>query len=238
MRLLESEAAPERRPGGTMTSMVVHVALIAGAVAASTRQAPVQRDVEIPPDIVYRAELPKSPRLPLQSTGGATGTTTTSAPGPVIVAPTTIRDGLPPIDIDVDVRVGTDPQVTLGPAGGAMEGGFGGSPYGGYGAPDGSGTWDARTVEVAVVPDARNPRPTYPEMLRTAGMTGRVVAEFIVDSTGRVRAGSLEIVESTHELFASSVRRTVPSFRFTPAKVQGRRVAQRVRVPFEFEIGR
>jgi outer membrane biosynthesis protein TonB len=35
-----------------------------------------------------------------------------------------------------------------------------------------------------------------------------------------------------------SVRRTVPSFRFTPARAQGQRVAQRVRVPFEFAIER
>ena len=236
MRLLESEAAPGRRQGGTMTSMVVHVALIAGAVAASARQAPVIEDVLILPEYVYQAPLPERPHRPAPSTGGGTGTT--RAPGPVIAAPSTVRDGLPPIHLDIDVPVGTQPQVTLGGASsGAMEGGFGGSPSGRYGA-DPSGTWDARTVEVPVVPDARNPSPTYPEMLRTAGMTGRVVAEFVVDSTGRVRAGSFVIVEATHDLFASSVRRTVPSFRFTPARVQGRRVAQRVRVPFEFEIGR
>lgn len=237
MRLLESEAAPERRPGGTMTSMVVHVALIAGAVAAGARQAPVVTDVPILPEYVYRAPVPDRPRQPTTNRGGTTGTT--SAPGPEIVAPTTVRDGLPPIDLDVDVSVGTQPRVTLGRAsGGATEGGFGGKPYGGYGAADASGAWDAHTVEVPVTPDARNPSPIYPEMLRTAGMPGRVVAEFVVDSTGRVRAGSLVIVETTHELFASSVRRTVPSFRFTPARVQGRRVAQRVRVPFEFEIDR
>jgi hypothetical protein len=64
------------------------------------------------------------------------------------------------------------------------------------------------------------------------------VAEFVVDSTGRVRPGSLVLVEASHPQFASSVRRVVPAYRFTPARVQGRRVAQRVRVPFEFEMGR
>ena len=88
----------------------------------------------------------------------------------------------------------------------------------------------------SLVPDPRNAQPSYPEMLRSAGINGRVLAEFIVDSTGLVRPGSLVIVSATHELFASSVRRTVPSFRFTPARVQGRQVAQRVRVPFEFEV--
>lgn len=235
MRLLESEAAPERRGGGTMTSMVVHAAIIAGTVMATMRaDAPGPRDVPIPPEIVYRAPLPQQPTSqPQPSTGGATGV----APGTVtILVPTTIPTGIPTIDMTVDVPAGPTTTVLLGgPATGATEGGFG-SAGGGYGAPDASGAWDAHTVEVPVVPDARNPSPLYPEMLRTAGMTGRVVAEFVVDSTGRVRAGSLVIVESTHELFTSSVRRTVPSFRFTPARVQGHRVAQRVRVPFEFEV--
>jgi periplasmic protein TonB len=237
MRLLESEAAPERRGGGTMTSMVVHAAIIAGTVLATMRaDAPGPRDVPIPPEIVYRAPVPDLPRQATASTGGATGATTGTVTIPV---PTVVPVGIPTIDMTVDVPAGPSTTALLGgPTGGTSEGGFGGSPSGGYGAPDVSGAWDAHTVEVPVVPDARNPSPRYPDMLRSAGMTGRVVAEFVVDSGGRVRAGSLVIVESTHELFASSVRRTVPSFRFTPARVRGQRVAQRVRVPFEFEISR
>lgn len=232
MRLLESEAAPERRPGGTTASMVLHAALIAGAVAAGARHAPVQREVDIPPEFIYRAPTP-APEPRIARSGGSTGASTTTR---TVAVPTTVPDGLPVVNLTVDVPTGPAMDVTLGRTSGPVEGGFGGTPGGGYGAPDAGGAWDALTVEVPVVPDARNPSPTYPEMLRTAGMTGRVVAEFVVDSTGRVRAGSLVIVEATHDLFASSVRRTVPSFRFTPARVRGQRVAQRVRVPFEFEV--
>ena len=236
MRLLESEAAPERRPGGTTASMVLHLALLAGAVAASARQAPVHRDVEIPPELVYRTPVrtPDPVAVASAQSSRGTGATTTRT----VAVPTTVPHGLPTVNLSVDIPTGPTPDVTLGRAGGGtVEGGFGGTPYGGYGTPDAAGTWDAHAVEVPVVPDARNPSPSYPEMLRTARLTGRVVAEFVVDSSGRVRGGSLVIVEATHDLFASSVRRTVPSFRFTPARVRGQPVAQRVRVPFEFEIG-
>jgi len=235
MRLLESEAAPERRGGGTMTSMVVHAALVAGAVLATMRGSESgPREVPIPPEIVYRAPVPDQRPRPTTSASGPAGPATSTITVPV---PTVVPTGIPTIDVRVDIPAGPTTEVRLGGASsGATEGGFGGASYGGYGAPDASGTWDAHTVEVPVAPDARNPSPTYPEMLRSAGMTGRVVAEFVVDSTGRVRAGSLAIVESTHELFAASVRRAVPSFRFTPARVRGQRVAQRVRVPFEFEV--
>lgn len=234
MRLLESEAAPERRPAGTTVSMVVHAAMVAAAVAASARGVPAPRTVEIPPEYVYRAPVPaREPVVARGRDASGSGATTTRT----VAVPTTVPEGLPTVDLTVDVPTGPTVDVTLGRAsGGATEGGFGTAPQGGYGAPDAGGAWDAAAVEVPVVPDARNPMPTYPEMLRTARMTGRVVAEFVVDSTGRVRAGSLVIVEATHELFASSVRRTVPGFRFTPARVRGQRVAQRVRVPFEFEM--
>jgi periplasmic protein TonB len=239
MRLLESDAAPERRGGGTMTSMVVHAAIVVAAVAGTVRTpgVPEKREVIVPiPRDVWDPPAPEpAPRRP---GGPASPNTTPTTPGLVIPPPVEVCACIPPVNIEIGARLATDAMVTIGATGGAAEGGFGGAPYGGYGAPDASGTWDARTVEVPVVPDARNPSPSYPEMLRTAGMTGRVVAEFVVDSTGRVRPGSLVIVEASHDLFASSVRRTVPSFRFAPARVQGRKVAQRVRVPFEFEIAR
>jgi protein TonB len=238
MRLLESSGGRTRSGAGATMSVVVHAAIIA-ATAIGTARAhdavapPPERLIPIPPYIY------DPPRAAPPTTNVATGP---RRPDPVaqgervLAVPTVIRDGLPPIDLDVKVPIDGRTPVTIGGPStrGEVSGGFGGAPA--YGAADASGTWEAHTVEVPVVPDARNPQPAYPEMLRTAGIEGRVVVEFVVDSTGRVRGGSLAVVEASHELFTSSVRRTLPSLRFTPARVQGRRVAQRVRVPFEFEV--
>lgn len=235
MRLLESEPKVERRGGGAMTSMVVHAAIIVAA-AIGTAHAEVRT-----PGVIYEDIIPFDPPRDVPKPAGSAPVTPSrpnggpTTPGRVITAPITIRIDIPPIDNGSEV-------VVSPPTRGDFTGGYGSGAEGGisrdpsYGVPDSSGVWSAHTVEVAVVPDAHNPSPSYPEVLRSAGITGRVLAEFVVDSTGRVRANSLVIVETTHPLFTLSIRRTVPSLRFTPARAQGRRVAQRVRVPFEFEI--
>ena len=234
MRLLESQTERERRGGGTMMSMVVHAAIIIAAVIGTAQAELPQPDDEITEFIPF--DPPNDPKPATGSRtnppGPAQGPRLT---GPVLTAPPVIPDDIPPIDVNTDVDLVTDARADFTVASGS--GASGGMSHDvASGVADADGVWSTHTVEVAVVPDAHNPSPSYPEMLRTAGITGHVLVEFVVDSTGRVRAGSLAIVESDHPLFASSVRRTVPSFRFTPALVQGRRVAQRVRVPFEFAI--
>lgn len=234
MRLIESERARERRRGGAVLSVVAHGALIALAIAATTRTGRTTEIGEPLVDVIYRAPLPSPP----QETPGrrADGRTSTSAdpvnplPPRRLDVPITIRDGIPDVDVDLGPITGTL-VVGLGPAHRS-----GGGEPGATGAPGGDGVWSAHVVEVAAAPQPGNPVPAYPELLRTAGTTGEVVAEFVVDSSGLVRVGSLRIVASTHELFAVSVRRTVPAMRFLPARVEGRAVAQRVRMPFVFEV--
>ncbi|HEX3158447.1 MAG TPA: energy transducer TonB [Gemmatimonadaceae bacterium] len=79
--------------------------------------------------------------------------------------------------------------------------------------------------------------PQYPAELRAAGVNGSVMAQFVVDTMGRVEVGTFKAIESSHDLFTESVRRTLPELRFTPAKVGGRRVRQLVQQPFMFNLG-
>lgn len=237
MRLIESQADRDRRPGGAATSVVFHAAMIAAAVVGTARADAGPRIIEPSPrEVLYRPPSPPAPTTATartSSTGTAAGPT---APGTVIQPPTSIAEGIPPVDVEVGDALARHEPVTIGGGGSRSMGGF--DQPGGGGAPGEGGVWDGPTVEIPVVPDPRNPVPTYPEPLRQAGIAGRVLAEFVVDSTGRVRPGSLQVVESSHPQFASSVRRTVPSLRFAPARVRGAKVAQRVRMPFEFEVSR
>ena len=80
---------------------------------------------------------------------------------------------------------------------------------------------------VAVAPD-------YPGAAASQGLGGRVVAEYVVDTTGRVDTTTFRVIESSHELFTAAVRQVLPRMRFTPAEVGGRKVKQLVRQPFDF----
>lgn len=81
-----------------------------------------------------------------------------------------------------------------------------------------------------------NPAPRYPAQPRQDGSAGLVLAEFVVDTSGRADMATFRVRESTNQLFAESVRATVPAMRFVAAEVEGRKVKQLVQIPFEFEI--
>jgi len=83
-----------------------------------------------------------------------------------------------------------------------------------------------------------SPRPRYPEMLRAGNIEGKVVAQFVVDADGRVETQTFQVITSAHYLFEEAVRSALPSMRFTPAEVRGRRVRQLVQQPFIFAVQR
>jgi protein TonB len=96
---------------------------------------------------------------------------------------------------------------------------------------------DARTVEEPPVL-LSHPAPGYPELLRSAGIEGRVVVEAVLDTAGRVERGSLRIVSSTHALFVPEASALVLGSRYRPARFGGMVVRVRIQVPVNFAIRR
>ena len=78
--------------------------------------------------------------------------------------------------------------------------------------------------------------PRYPEILKSAGVEGEVLASFEVDTTGRAVSSSFKVLKTSHELFASAVRNALPNMRFLPAEIGGKKVRQLVQQPFVFAI--
>lgn len=76
----------------------------------------------------------------------------------------------------------------------------------------------------------------YPPTLRDAGVEGRVVLEFRVDSTGRVDPGRIQVVSASHDAFRKSAMEVLRGARFRPARIAGRPVAFCVEVPLEFRV--
>ena len=89
-----------------------------------------------------------------------------------------------------------------------------------------------RPAELKKTPDV-----PYPPQLFAEGVTGRVVAEFVVDTLGRVEEGTFGVVSSTHPLFSEAVQRAVERETFAPAIRKGARARQLVQQPFTFAPG-
>jgi TonB family protein len=91
-------------------------------------------------------------------------------------------------------------------------------------------------VEKQASANPTNMPPTYPQVLRAAGIEGTVVAKFVVDTTGHADLRTFEIVSSDHDGFTAAVREALPTMKFYPAQVGGRKVKQLIRMPFMFSL--
>lgn len=98
----------------------------------------------------------------------------------------------------------------------------------------------AEVMELAVsksVEEAPNTqRPRYPDILRSAGVEGVVIVQFVVNEDGSADTSSLKVLRSTHALFQAAVRYAMPNMRFAPAMVKGRAVRQLIEQTFEFNV--
>ncbi len=79
-------------------------------------------------------------------------------------------------------------------------------------------------------------QPAFPDMLRQAGIDGRVLIEFVIDTLGRAERGSLRTISTSHPLFEAPARQAVLSCRFRPGRIQGKAVRVRVQQPVNFNI--
>lgn len=78
--------------------------------------------------------------------------------------------------------------------------------------------------------------PEYPAALWTDRRGGRVLAEFVVDTSGAVVEGTVGIVLSSHPLFSLSARQALAAAVFVPARRAGALVRQVVQLPIEFVV--
>lgn len=97
-----------------------------------------------------------------------------------------------------------------------------------------SGLWSALSEQAAEL--LSGPLPAYPELLRQAGVQGRVVLEAVVDTTGRVVPSSIQVVAATNPGFVAPARQALIAALFRPSMLGGNPVPIRVRIPYDFTI--
>lgn len=78
--------------------------------------------------------------------------------------------------------------------------------------------------------------PRYPRELRGREARGSVVAEFVVDTTGRIEPATFQVISSDDPAFTAAVRDLIPGARFLPAINEGHLVRQIVRQAFLFDV--
>jgi periplasmic protein TonB len=234
--LLESRAARPRHVGGTLLSALAHGALIAAIVAITlTDRGSVRSAPDIHPTTVTFVRTSPAPATPSRTPPKSPSSTdvptrpalrTIDVP---VITPTTI----PPIDLSVPST--SSGQVLFGDRSKTF---ITGASTVGSAVTGAAGVSEASAVDRAPRIIGRAVEPRYPAALRAAGIQGRVLAEFVVDTLGHAELSSLRFPELANPLFGDAVRDALAQYRFTPGEMAGRRVRTRVAVPFEFRLER
>ena len=139
-----------------------------------------------------------------------------------VVAPTEIPTDIPPINLQEKF----DPKDY---SGSGVEGGVA------------TGMVPMGEVYAEALVDVRpdllaGPPPIYPELLRQAGIQGRVLVQFVVDTMGKAEVSTIRIIQTPNPGFNDVVRTSVVRSQFRPGRVRGRAVRVLTELPFDFKI--
>ncbi len=220
--LLESRrpAAARGAVGGGALSFAAHAALIAAAVygTMATTRAVVERHLVVDVALPVTEQAPPPPSGLRDLGRPPTGFRT-------LEIPTTVLTEIPPPS-----QAPFDPAAFSGVGLAAVAPAAPAAPRA---AP---ASRDVYTVEmVEELPVRRSgASPEYPPLLRSAGITGEVRLEFIIDTAGRVEPGSARVLSSTHPLFEAPSLRALDTWQFQPGRIGGMKVRVRVRQLLRF----
>jgi len=230
--LLESRARRQRRAGGMALSIGTHLAIIGAVTATTVHATRPTRDPIVPVHLAPPVHpAPPTPVRPqTRSSAPATRGTPDIVVEPIHV-PTEIPTTMPVVDLTPRVMPDYESIRPGTPTG---------SGVGARSVIDGEGSgvadntdWRGNELLMRIVTSGR---PRYPDLLRQAGVDGRVLVRFVVDTMGRIDLTSVQVLESTHDLFTRAVRDILGNFRFKPAESNGHRLRAMAEMPFEFQM--
>jgi periplasmic protein TonB len=266
MRLLESKRTEKkgRSAGGTLFSVILHSLIIFLAVFATARAGtrkpekvkaenvkfvemkkpepppppkkelpPPPKKVETPKPKVKAPELPKVEVPKVQAPAPPQGFKVVP---PVVNIPTNI----PTVDLSKAITNEAD-FSGKGVKGGTADGVKGGTGKEGDTGKEAGvkaeehGPYMEFQVEKPVAKIGGD-APEYPPTLRDQGVQGEVLAQFVVNESGRYEAGTLKILNSSNPAFTAAVKDALPRMRFSAAQIGGKKVQQLVQMPFQFHI--
>ena len=214
-RLIESGAGTTARrhwlPSG-LIAVAAHAVIVAGAALATLEPAPAVGADQSAVIIAWPAETARDRR-------GEARDEIAGLPEPIVDVAPVLPFGLPPIAtggriepfLPVRDVAGTGP-VNDGPAAPA--------------------DWLSVDEPPALL---AGPPPPYPELLRAAGIEGRVVLQVVIDTLGRAEPAA-RVFESSNPGFDGAALAYVRGALFRPARVRGRAVRVLIRLPIAFTL--
>ena len=219
--LIESKRRKNRgRSAGVgVVSLFIHTVVIAGAVYATLNAGQTDNSVKVDTAMVF-VDQPKQEKppeqQPVQLDVPLKGFQT-------VVAPDVIPTNIPPVNLQEHF----DPKDYSGTG---VEGGLATGLV-----PTGNEVFMEAIVEEkpAVL---SGPVAQYPELLRQAGIQGRVMVQAIIDTLGRAEPNSIKVLQSPNPGFDQSAKTYVMKTLFRPARVHGRAVRVLIQIPIDYRL--
>lgn len=250
--LLASDPPRRRHVPSLALSSVTHALVLGLLITAGHATRAVVHEIREDTTLLFLPRLAPvaterlGPRVRGGGDGGGVGVVLTIAENPpargfqTVIAVGDVPTEIPPVganDRFIDPRDFT---------GRGVEGGTGWGVVGGTGPADQvpldaslrEELYDASSDRLDFLPAEMVTPPVfkYPAVLAGMGVRGRVVLQFVVDTTGLVEPGSVQVVSGTHQAFVEAAREGIGGARFYPARVGPRPVRQLTRMPIKFTM--
>jgi protein TonB len=233
-QLIETKAAKQKRSGGTVISVIVHTVLIVGAIYATNKTAEALEKPKEEKVVLQENKKEPEPEKPKEQPKQQQPVAQAAPPKgfQVPVPPVEIPDVIPDVDLS---KKATDEADFSGKG---VQGGVAKGVEGGTGPVISDQPYFDFQVEKAAAAIPGSGSPAYPEMLKSSGVEGEALVQFIVDTTGRAELGSFKVLRASHDAFGQAGRAALPRMRFLPAEIGGRKVRMLVQQPFAFALNK
>ena len=227
--LIESKRKKQKSLGQSITSVIVHILIIFGAVKATSGAAETLQRVIQDTTMVF-LEPPKAPEPPPEQPPPEAVVAANPPPQgfQVVTPPTDIPTEIPPVNLNEKF----DPRDFTGKG---VEGGIGTGVVGGTGPVLEGEVFLAAEVDETPQPAAAC-TPEFPPVMKSAGIPGRVVMQFVVNTDGKVDPGSLKVMNSTHKAFEDPAKNAILKCEFKPGRSRGQPVRVLVQQAVAFKL--
>ncbi len=222
------ESRPKKRKSGAqmLASVAAHVVLVGAAVWVTQGAAETVKRILADTTMVFLEPPKQTPPPPDQPPPDAVVAANPPPQGfQVVLPPDAIPQEIPPVDLNqhFDARDFT---------GKGVEGGIAAGVVGGTGPVESQVFLEAQVDDPPTLISAGPNR--YPEVLRAAGIAGRVVVKFVIDTAGHPEPNTIQIVSTPHPGFSNAAKEMVSKSLFHPGKVRGQAVAVLVQQAINF----
>ena len=228
--LIESKPKKVRTFKQSVFSLILHIVLGYGAIRATAAPAATMKAILQDTSMVF-LKPPEPPPPPPPETPPPEAIVTANPPPlgfQTVMPPTEIPKEIPPVNLNERFNAADF-------SGKGVEGGISTGVSGGTGPVTGETFLEAQ-VDDPVAP-INIPKPRYPPVLQSAGLSGRVEVNYVVDTLGHAEPASWKVIKSSNQAFEAPAREAIMKGVFKPARIKGQAVRQLVQQVISFNIG-